>query len=281
MDMAISAGFCATSCIYFRWGGAVSGEGASICLANNGVAVGDTWGLGRKCSASAEIQSEGGGQEPLRESGVGYDLHRATIFHECETVALVERSVFAFLGHHLEEHIAGIAFLDAFDKTAADMHALVFRIHQHPVHVREHFAVVEHAREARELIAVPCADDGVAAEQCAVDAVGILGGLPTDRREQFMDLILREALLVRSIAISAGYIPASISGDVGGGGGLRCVVRHRTTERWGLASRDGAKCGIAQRNGQYWRRATSRYARTRDAHNTEVDDEQRQRSEYE
>lgn len=41
--------------MYFRWGGAFSGEGASICLANNGVAVGDTWGLGRKCSSSAEI----------------------------------------------------------------------------------------------------------------------------------------------------------------------------------------------------------------------------------
>lgn len=141
--------------MYFRWGGAFSGEGASICLANNGIATGDTRGWRRKCSSPAEIQSEGGGKEPLRESRAGYDLHRAAIFHERETVALVERSVFALFRHHLEEHVAGIPLLDAFDKTAADMHALVFRIHQHPVHVCEHFAVVDHACEARELIAIP------------------------------------------------------------------------------------------------------------------------------
>ena len=57
---------------------------------------------------------------------MGYDLHRAAVFHEREAVALVERHVFALLGHHLEEHVVGIALLDAFDKTAADMHALVF-----------------------------------------------------------------------------------------------------------------------------------------------------------
>ena len=73
--------------------GAVSGEGASICLANNGVVAGDTRGLGRKCSSSVEIQSESGGCNPLRESGASYDLHRAAIFHECETMALVERRV--------------------------------------------------------------------------------------------------------------------------------------------------------------------------------------------
>lgn len=224
--------------MYFRWGGAVSGEGASICLANNGVAVGDTWGLGRKCSASAEIQSEGGGQEPLRESGAGYDLHRAAVFHERETVALVERHVFALLGHHLEEHVVGIALLDAFDKTAANMHALVFRIHQHPMHVGKHFTVIDHACEARELIAVPCADDGVAAEQCAVDAVGILGGLSTDRCEQFMDLVLREAFLVR---VFDCHICRLYSG---------VYIRGRGVEYFG-ASCDGAKCGIAQRNGRY------------------------------
>ena len=86
---------------------------------------------------------------------MGYDLHRAAVFHEREAVALVERHVFALLGHHLEEHIAGIALLDTFDEATANMHALVFRIHQHPMHVREHFAVVDHAREASELIAIP------------------------------------------------------------------------------------------------------------------------------
>lgn len=30
--------------MYLRWGGVFSGEGASICLANNGVAVGNTRG---------------------------------------------------------------------------------------------------------------------------------------------------------------------------------------------------------------------------------------------
>ena len=203
-----------------------------------------------------EIQSESGGCNPLRESGAGYGLHRAAVFHECETVALVERRVFALFGHHLEEDVAGIALLDAFDKTAADMHALVFRIHQHPVHVCEHFTVVDHAREARGMIAVPCADDGVAAEQCAVDAVGILGGLSTDRCEQFMDLVLREAFLVRvfDCHICRLYRGAYIREMQGGV--LRCVVRHRgvryrTTGRWGLASRDGVKCGIAQRNGRH------------------------------
>lgn len=112
-------------------------------------------------------------------------------------MALVERRILAFLGHHFKEHVIGIAILDAFNEAAADMHALVFRIYEHPMHVREHVAIVDDAREARGLIAVPCADDGVAAEQCAVDAVGILGGLSTDRCEQFMDLVLREAFLVR------------------------------------------------------------------------------------
>ena len=65
-------------------------------------------------------------------------------------MALVERHVFAFLGHHLAEHVVGIALLDAFDKTAANMHALVFRIHQYPMHVREHVAVIGDARETGE-----------------------------------------------------------------------------------------------------------------------------------
>lgn len=224
--------------MYFRWGGAFSGEGASICLANNGVAAGDTRGWRRKCSSPVEIQSESGGCNPLRESRAGYDLHRAAVFHERETVALVERSVFALFRHHLEEHVAGIPLLDAFGKTTANMHALVFRIHQYPMHVGKHFTVVDHAREVRGLIAVPCADDGVAAEQCAVDAVGILGGLSTDRCEQFMDLVLREAFLVR---VFDCHICRLYSG---------VYIRGRGVEYFG-ASCDGAKCGIAQRNGRY------------------------------
>ena len=120
--------------------------------------------------------------------------------------------------------------------------------------------------------------DGAAANQGTVDAVRILGRFPADRGEQFMDLVLREVFLVRVFDCHICRLYSGVY--IRGCGGLRCVVRyrsvrHRTTERWGLASRDGAKCGIAQRNGQYWRRATSRYARTRDTHNTEVDDEQR------
>ena len=72
-------------------------------------------------------------------------------------MALVERRILAFLGHHFKEHVIGIAILDAFNEAAADMHALVFRIYEHPMHVREHVAIVDDAREARELIAVPCA----------------------------------------------------------------------------------------------------------------------------
>lgn len=252
MDMAISAGFCATSCMYFRWGGAVSGEGASICLANNGVAVGDTRGLGRKCSSPVEIQSESGGCNPLRESGAGYDLHRAAVFHERETVALVERSVFALFKHHLEEHVAGIPLLDAFDKTTANMHALIFRIHQHPMYVCEHFTVVDHAREARELIAVPCADDGVAANQGTVDSVRILRGFPTNRCEQFMNLILCEAFLVCVFDCHICRLYPDVYIREMQGGVLRCVaqwceVRHRTTEWAALAFRDVAICTDARR----------------------------------
>lgn len=115
------------------------------------------------------------------------------------------------------------------------MHALVFRIHQHPVHVREHFAVVDHAREASELIAIPCADDGAAANQRTVDAVGILGGLPTDRREQFVDLVLREAFLVR---VCDCHICRLYSG---------VYIRGRGVGYFG-ASCGIAVCGIARRN---------------------------------
>lgn len=256
--------------MYFRWGGAVSGEGESICLANNGVAVGDTWGLGRKCSASAEIQSEGGGQEPLRESGVDYDLHCAAIFHDCETMALVERRVFALLGHHLEEHIAGIALLDTFDEATANMHALIFRIHQHPMHIGEHFTVIDDACQARELIAIPCADDGAAANQGTVDAVRVLRRFPADQGEQFVDLVLREALLIRvfdcpicrlypgvyirgvqgwrsSVRRAVSQCAASHDGTKGISVARWCEVRYRTTEWAALAFRDVAICALARR----------------------------------
>ncbi len=171
-------------------------------------------------------------------------------------MALVERRVFALLGHHLEEHIAGIALLDTFDEATANMHALVFRIHRHPMHIGEHFTVIDDACQARELIAIPCADDGAAANQGTVDAVRILGRFPADRGEQFMDLVLREVFLVRvfDCHICRLYPDVYIRGMRGGV--LRCVVRYRsvrhcTTERWGLASRNGAKCGIAQRNGRH------------------------------
>lgn len=185
-------------------------------------------------------------------------------------MALVERRVFALLGHHLEEHIAGIALLDTFDEATANMHALVFRIHRHPMHIGEHFTVIDDACQARELIAIPCADDGAAANQGTVDAVRILGRFPADRGEQFMDLVLREVFLVRvfDCHICRLYPDVYIRGDAGWSSSVRravsqcaashdgtmgvsvaqwCEVRHRTTEWAALAFRDVAICADARR----------------------------------
>ncbi len=144
------------------------------------------------------------------------------------------------------------------------------------MHVREHF-IVDDAREARELIAVPCADDGVAAEQCAVDAVGILRGLPTDRCEQFVNLVLREAFLVRvfdchSCRLYRGaYISlyqmgewetsvccvwmcvscgAAVCGDAGRWGGIGVARWWAMRYRWSV--------------GRCWRRAVPQCAQSRD-----------------
>ena len=106
------------------------------------------------------------------------------------------------------------------------------------MYVCEHFTVVDHAREARELIAVPCADDGVAANQGTVDSVRILRGFPTNRCEQFMNLILCEAFLVRVFDCPICRLYSGV------------YIRGRGVEYFG-ASCDGAKCGIAQRNGRY------------------------------
>lgn len=115
------------------------------------VVPGDTWGRGRKCSFPAEIHPGSGDREPIRKSGGAYDLQRAAVFHEREPVVLVERRVLAFLGHHLEEHVVRVLFLDALYEAAADVQSLILRIDEHPVHIGEHFTVVNHARETGEL----------------------------------------------------------------------------------------------------------------------------------
>lgn len=84
-------------------------------------------------------------------SGVrrGYNLHGAAVLHQRETVSSVERGILAFLRHDFKEHVVGIVLFDALCEAAAHMHALICGIHEHPMHVCDHRAVVDDTRRDR------------------------------------------------------------------------------------------------------------------------------------
>ena len=110
---------------------------------------------------------------------------------------LVERCVFAFLRHDFQQEVVAILSLDQFNEMAADMLPVICRIYQHPMHIGHHFGIVEHANQADQMAAIPCADHRIRMLQCLEQPFRPLRRFPTYRLEQRLNLLNSKPLLFR------------------------------------------------------------------------------------
>ena len=93
--------------------------------------------------------------------------------------------------------VVAILSLDQFNEMAADMLPVICRIYQHPMHIGHHFGIVEHANQADQMAAIPCADHRIRMLQCLEQPFRPLRRFPTYRLEQRLNLLNSKPLLFR------------------------------------------------------------------------------------
>ena len=109
---------------------------------------------------------------------------------------LIEGGVLAFFRHDFNIKVVAVSLFDHAHQVACDAMTLIFRIDQHVMHVSHHLSVIEHAHQAHQAVAVPCAEHGGRSHQSLVQTFRIFTRHPSDGPEQLLRLFFGELLFI-------------------------------------------------------------------------------------